>query len=123
MVNAMHGQSQVTVARTVAGFLLLAHVVGLLFYGPKLSGLWVVNGALVVSTLSVFCFLPRSWLRRIRVLAVALASAAICATLVMAYGDITLVNGADHGALVLRALVIGILVVMIVEATSQSAKP
>lgn len=119
----MLGQIHVSATRAVAGFLMIAHVVGMLFYGPRLSTLTLAYGVLIALTLGTFCFLPRHWLRRVRVPAVALACAALCATLVKIYGDITLINGADHGAIVLRALVVGILVIMIRDAISQSTKP
>lgn len=119
MGESMPRQGAIHAARAVAGFLLLAHIVGMLFYGPRLSSLWIGYGALVVSTLSVFCLLPRRWLRPVRVLIVALAGAALCATIVMAYQDITMINGTDYGALVFRGLLMGILVIMIVEAVSR----
>ena len=109
-------------SRAFAGLLLLAHVVGVLFYGSKLSSLWVAYAALVVAALSVFCFLPRGQLRRVRGLVSGLAVAAVCATFAVAYQDITLVNGADYGALVLRAGVVGILIVMFKEARSSTSQ-
>jgi hypothetical protein len=115
----MPGHGLITVARAFAGFLLLTHIVGVLFYAAKLSSLWVAYGALVVVALSVFCLLPRRQLRRVRWLVAGLAVAAACATLAMAYQDLTLVNGADRGALVLRAFLVGILVIMFVEAQQQ----
>lgn len=112
-------QVRLSAARAVAGFVLLAHIVGVLFYGPRLSGLWIAYGALVVAALSAFCFLPRRQPRWLRGLGSCLALAALCATVVVAYQDVTLINGADYGALVLRAVVVAILVLMLKEARFQ----
>lgn len=113
------GHVRISAARAVAGFLLLSHIVGALFYGPQLSGLWIVYGALVVTALSAFCFLPRSQRRWIRGLVGCLALAAMCATFAVAYQDLTLVNGADYGALVMRALVVGILALMLKDTRAK----
>jgi hypothetical protein len=113
------GHAQISAARAVAGFLLLAHIVGVLFYGPQLSGLWIVYGALVVTALSAFCFLPRSQPRWLRGLVSCLAFAAMCATIAVAYQDLTLVNGADYGALIMRVLVVGMLVLMLKDARAK----
>jgi hypothetical protein len=110
----------ITVARALAGFLLLTDIVGVLFYATKLSSLWLAYAALVVIALSVFCFLPRSQLRRVRWLVAGLAVATVCATIPVAYQDLTLVNGADHGALVLRAFLVAILAIMFMEARQQT---
>ncbi len=109
-------------ARMIAGFFLLSHIVGFLFFPVDLTSLSTVYTAFVVAALSIFCFLPRVLLRWVRGLVLVMAVAALFITLVMVYGDITLVNGADYGALVLRAGLVGILIIMLMEAWPQGSK-
>lgn len=118
----MYSQGRINAARPVAGFLLLAHIVGLLWFA-KLPSLSLAYAALIVAALGVFCFLPRNLLRRVCGQVAGLAAAAMCATFAVAYKDITLINGADYGALVLRAVVVGTLIIMLGEAIAKHAKP
>lgn len=75
---------------------------------------------LVVVALGVFCFLPRCWLRSVRYMVSSFAVTALCLTFGKMYTDWTLVNGADHGALVLRTGLVAILCIMLMEANGQS---
>lgn len=115
-----HGRLLAT--RMVAGFFLLAHLLGFLFFPIDLASFSTVYTAFVVLALSVFCFLPRSLMRWVSGVVSTMAVAAMCTTFAKMYTDISLVNGADYGALVLRAGLLGVLLIMLLESRPQEGK-
>ena len=119
----MLSPGHIRTAKLVAGFLLAVHVLGLIWFFSTLTALLGAYGVLVVVALSAFCFFPRSELPRNWVSVAVLAALAGLSTLLVASQDISLVGGADYGALVGRALVLAVLSVMCVEAVSSRRRP
>ena len=110
----MRTSALITALRPIAGLLMLMNVVGMLFFSLPATAL--IYGSLGIVALGMFCFLPRKRLGGAWIAAAALAVVAMAATLVVAYGDISLVNGADHPALAIRGVESCILLAMLVEA-------
>jgi hypothetical protein len=111
----MHANSYLKFARAVAVLLLVAHFLGLGWFASTLSGYWLLYGFLASAALAVFSLLPRRLLPRSWGPVFVLAVAAIGATVPVAYQDITLVNGADYGALVLRLATVCVFTFMLLE--------
>ena len=107
-------------ARMVGGFFLLAHILGFFFFFPiDLASFSTVYAAFVIVALGIFCFLPRSLLRRVRDLVSVIAIAALCITIAKVFPEISLANVGEFAGFGLNAGLIGVLIIMLMEARSQ----
>lgn len=118
----MFSPDRLLAARMVAGFFLLAHLLGFLFFPIDLASFTTVYAAFVIVALSVFSFLPRSLLRRVRSPVSVLAAAALCITIAKVSTEISLVNVGGFAAFELNAGLVGVLIIMLMEARSQEGK-
>jgi hypothetical protein len=106
-------------ARLVAFFLALTSILGLLYFaddyfGPEDRANLVIYGmpviALIIGAISPTKFFHRQPSKAI------IAGAQIAAVpmlLIALYGDITLINGADWGAVVLRTIILGLVLLFL----------
>lgn len=111
----------VAVARPAAIFFAAVSALGFLWFLGAHRPLDTAYFVTTVVALLTFAALPRRAFDKgaVRVLVVAAAVAALGTTVAEAQGDVTLVNGADYPALVLRGVEALIFVVMGLEAIAR----
>lgn len=114
----------VAIARAAAAFFAFVSVLGFLLFLGSHNSLTIAYFVTTIVALTAFAALPRKFLEslRIRALLIVVAAAAVAATIPQMYRDLTLMNGADHPAFVLRFLVCLILLVMGLEALAWPRK-
>jgi len=119
----MLSQNHILAVRMVGGFFLLAHVLGFFFFFPiDLASFSTVYAAFVIVALSTFCFLPRSLLRRVRDIVSVIAVATLCITTAKVSTEISLANVGDFAGFGLNAGLVGVLIIMLMEARSPKGK-
>jgi hypothetical protein len=108
----------VSVARAAAAFFALVSALGFLWFLGYHDSLTIAYFMTTVVALIAFAVLPRRFLAstRIGTLVTIVAVAAVATTIPQMYRDLTLINGPDHPAFVLRGVVCAIFLLMGLEA-------
>lgn len=107
------------VARGVALALSAPFILGFLWFFGSFNGMWLAYWFTSVPCMVIVPILPRRFLYRfllVRAVVVLACGASILLTLPIMHFDLTLVNGADYPAFVLRCIQAAALAVLLVEA-------
>ena len=111
----------VVIARTAAAFFAAVSILGFMWFLGSHDSLTIAYFLATVVALIAFATFPRKSLTslRIRTLLVVAAATAVALTIPQMYRDLTLINGADYPALVLRFLECLIFFVMGLESLAS----
>lgn len=109
--------------KIAAGFLVLATVLGWVWYFDSFNILWhMYFSTMTISLVGIVVFPRKIYRSSFRHLFAAIFVITIIATLPVLYQDITLVNGPDSPAIVIRSVQVYILYLMTREAISNTVK-